>query len=101
MTHQEMEQDQDDKSNERIKATIVQSRAISSQNDSVVGDTHYPKNQKDHDRAQPSQSRTELEHVPSHRSSRSMHTQKAQFAFFAFPIFLLSESKSHDLQPNH
>lgn len=71
-----MEQDQDDKSGERIEAAIVQSLAISSQNNGVVGHPHDPKNQKDHDRAQASQCGTELEHVPGHRSSRSMHTRK-------------------------
>lgn len=73
-----MEQDQDDKSGERIEATVVQSRAVIGQNDSVVGHPHDPKNQKDHDRAQASQCGTELEHVPGHRSSRSMHTRKTK-----------------------
>ena len=49
-----MEQDQDEKSGERIEATVVQSRAVIGQHDSVVGHPHDPKNQKDHDRAQAS-----------------------------------------------
>ena len=95
-----MEQDQNGNSNERIEATIIQRRAISSQNDSVVGDTHHPKNQKNHDRAQSTQGRTELEHVPSHRSSRSMHTRTKKTKstirntnstfFFCFPWFCFS-----------
>lgn len=42
--YQEMEQDQDGKSNERIKATVVQSRSIISQNHDVVGNGHDPEN---------------------------------------------------------
>lgn len=49
MVYQAMEQDQYNKSNERVKATVVQSRAIISQNDSVIGDTYDPKHQEDHD----------------------------------------------------
>lgn len=68
-----MEQDQDNKSNEGIKAAIIESWAIISQNDSVIGDTHHPKNQEDHDRPQTPKSCAELEHIPSHGYSRSMH----------------------------
>lgn len=79
-SYQGMEQDQYDNSNEGIKPTSIQSRAIISQNDSVIGDAHNPKNQEDHNRAQTPQSCAELEHIPSHGSSRSMHniTQKTQ-----------------------
>jgi len=73
-----MEQDQDGKSGERIEATGVQSLAVIGQNDGVVSHPHDPKNQKDHDRAQASQCGTEFEHVPGHRSSRSMHTRKTK-----------------------
>ncbi|PON48391.1 hypothetical protein PanWU01x14_237860 [Parasponia andersonii] len=82
--YQGMKQDQDKKSNERIKATIVESWSIISQNDSVIGHTHHPKNQKDHDRAQTPKSCAELEHIPSHRNSRSMHTSQNQLYIYIY-----------------
>lgn len=71
-----MKQDQHCQGNKRIKSSSIQSRAIIGQNNSIVSDTNDPKNQQNHDRAQSTQSSAELEHVPRHRSSRSMHTQQ-------------------------
>lgn len=71
-----MEEDQNSKRNERIKATIVESRSVISQNDGVIGDTDHSENQKDHDRAQTPKSCAELEHIPSHRNPRSMHASQ-------------------------
>ena len=71
-----MKQDQHCQGNKRIKSSSIQSRAIIGQNNSIVSGTNNAKNQQDHDRAQSTQSSAELEHVPRHRSSRSMHTQQ-------------------------
>ena len=68
-----MEGDQNGESNERIEAAVVESGAIVRQNDGVIGDTDNSKNQKDHDRTETSQGRTELKDVPSHGGFRSMH----------------------------
>jgi len=46
-----MEWDQDSKRNERIDATIIQSRAIIIQNNSIICYTNNAKHQQDHDRA--------------------------------------------------
>ena len=75
-TYQAMEQDQNDNSNERIEATIVESWSVIGQNDGIIGDTDDPKNQEDHDRAQTPKSCAELENIPSHRSPRSMHASQ-------------------------
>lgn len=96
MVYQAMEQDQYNKSNERVKATVVQSRAIISQNDSVIGDTYDPKHQEDHDWSQTSQSCAELEHVPSHGHTRSMHNisqihKKTIKKILSFSLFDFSE----------
>lgn len=71
--YQTMKQDQYSNSSDRIKSTVVQSGTVIGQNDGVIGDTDDPENQQDHDRAQTPQGRTKLEHIPSHRSPRSMH----------------------------
>ena len=69
-----MEQDQHCHGRNRTNATRIQSRSKFSQHHSIIGNTHDPENQQDHDRAQSSQCSAELEHVPSHGSTRSMHT---------------------------
>lgn len=68
-----MEGDQNGESNERIEAAVVEGGAVVGQNYGVIGDADNPKNQKDHDRTKTSQGRTELEDIPSHGRSRSMH----------------------------
>lgn len=71
-----MKQDQHRNSYNGSKTPVVQSRAVAGQNNGVIGYTHDAKDQKDHDRAKAPQGRAELENVPSHHSSGSMHTRR-------------------------
>lgn len=68
-----MKQDQDSDCGERNKATLVQIRGIIGDNNGIIGDTHNTQDQQDHDRAQATQGRAELKHVPGHHGSRSIH----------------------------
>lgn len=95
--HQTMKQDQHRQSNDTIKNPTVQSRAIGSQHDSVISNTHDTKNKEDHDRAQSSKSCAELEDVPSHRRSRSMHSRGTEthnrlFCFVLFALYGIQRS---------
>lgn len=71
-----MKEDQNNESSERIEAAIVETGAVIGDDDGIVGNADDSKDQQDHDGAKPSQGRTELEHVPSHYCSGSVHTQK-------------------------
>lgn len=102
-----MKQDQHCQGNKRIKSSSIQSRAIIGQNNSIVSGTNNAKNQQDHDRAQSTQSSAELEHVPRHRSSRSMHTQQTHHdsapKLVTFPSFKVTPQAKRDpnVMKNH
>lgn len=61
-----MEQDQEREGNDGTEASAKDSRQIIGQNDGVVGEPNYDENHEDHDVAECTQSRTELERVPRH-----------------------------------
>lgn len=61
-----MEQDQEREGNDGTEASAKDSRQIIGQNDGVVGEPDYGENHEDHDVAECTQSRTELERVPRH-----------------------------------
>lgn len=83
-----MKQDQDQDCNKKIKASIIHSRNIIGNNNSIISNTNNTKNQQNHNRTKSSQSCAELEHVPSHGCTRSMHTQQQQW-------------KNHELRFHH
>lgn len=100
-THQPMKQDQHRNSCNRRKATVVQSGAVARQNDGIIGYTHDAEDQEDHDRAKAPQGGAELENIPSHHSSGSMHArhpknefQKTNTQFFLKiqTLFLVSDA---------
>lgn len=70
-----MKQEQDGESSERIgKAGVEESWAVNGYDHSVIGDPNYGEDEDDHDGAETTEGRTELEHVPSHCCSRPLHT---------------------------
>lgn len=86
-----MKQQQDCKSNEQIKVTMKERRAVIDNNESIIGDTHDAQDYEDHDRAEATQCRTEFEDVPRHCSSRSL-CSPAGYSFLD-PSYLVTVNK--------
>lgn len=72
-----MKQKQNDESYECFEAAGSEPGPIIGDHHRVIADADDAENQQYHDRAKPPQCRTELEHVPRHHGSRSIHNNRA------------------------
>lgn len=68
-----MEGDQDAECRNGIEASDVKSRPVIGENQSIISNADYPKDEEDHNGAEAAERRAELENVPSHHSARSVH----------------------------
>ena len=71
--YQAMEEDQDGNGRNGIDASDIKGGAVIGKNQSIVSNADNTKDKEDHNRAKAAERRAELEHVPSHHSTRSVH----------------------------
>lgn len=71
--HQGVEGEEDGEGGEGVEATVEEEGAIVGDDKGVVGDADDAEDEEDHDRSQASEGGAELEDVPRHGRSRSVH----------------------------